>query len=365
MNRIFCCVITAISSILLALGLHPGSQAIASDGDGAKAESPAETVPGQADCSVYDLILEDGVPVLSFYDLQGFTLKPVIDTGDTGILAIFDDIYSKLNISEKGGLTLINGATDDPVEYGIILACLLGSGHQQFLPTVKMKAMKGANFNSVFPLQIFDADSIAFLISRNEIWTYSLGLGQVDMTDNPAIKAVPYSESPSGLEIWISCGVHRYPVKLDTGAGNSIFSLNFVKQNRELFDATGMNSRTMEFNEETSNPSYHLKAGLSILGVEPKDDIPIPEDDYDTMTVTDFKGDAVPITEPGNPMLLPYKRSDAPAVAPVAFIGMDILSDYDFVINQRAKKLYLWSPEETPKLFPKRPVQPSKNQAKP
>jgi predicted aspartyl protease len=317
------------------------------------------TLPARADADVapdsqriYHLDLSDGSPVVTDYMVDGLALRPCIDTGCTSLIAVPTAVYDKLKAGDPSSLPLmaLDGNTSDQ-GVSLVQLPLLGSERKRWFFALAYDPEEGDSTSSIFSLDTIDADFVIFLISRKELLLADIAPSAVSIAGDSPLKSIPYFDCSTGIFVAIAYqGVH-YAAQIDTGAGGTTYFQNFVTQHPELFAATGDSDEIEGVNVTMDAPAYDLHSGVVICGVTPEDDIPL-SGEISAFPAFDSDGNPTVPTEPGDPSSLPYTRADAPGIAPVGSIGMDVLGAYDFIIDRRDKMIYYWPPSETPKLFP-------------
>jgi hypothetical protein len=312
----------------------------------------AETEAPPAASWKYQLLLDEGVPVVVDYMLGEIALKPALDTGCLYSILLPPAVYDKLKVGDETNrdILAVSGKAWD-VDEGLVQLPLLGSQQLKWFPASPMEPAADELSDSLFSLDTVGSDYVIFLLSRKELLLTDLAPGVVEEEDSSPLKALPYFDCASGMLVAISCAGRHYAAQIDTGAAGTSFNVNFVAQHPELFTATGETYVIQAVNDEFDAPAYNLQSGIAICGVAPEDDLPLAGE-ICAFPAFDNDGNPPPPHEPGDPSSLPYARLDTPAIAPVALIGMDVLGAYDFMLDLRNHMLFYWSPELTPELFP-------------
>jgi hypothetical protein len=325
----------------------------------ALAAVPGETTGGPP-AKIYQLLMDDGYPVLADYELAGHSITPVLDTGTSLVISVSPDVYAKLPLEllvESEGTGEETKSSDGSLISlpKIVLTPMLGSGIKKWMLVDSLDMRDIGVADSILPLSLIDADYAAFLISHKELRLYNVKpsiYSQKSDGSGISIKYVPYLETLSGIYITISCQGQHYLALLDTGSVSTFFATGFCDKYSELFEQTDDVAVMPSFIGGQEYSIMNLRSGISILGQTQIDDIPLSGQIL-AETVMDFEGQPLASGELGLPDLLAYSRPDAPSPAPVAIIGMDVLGKYDFMIDRRFKLLYYWDPSETDAMFPK------------
>ena len=298
--------------------------------------------------------LDWGCPVIASYELNGITLHPLLDTGNASrSFVVPSDVFSRLKLESvtKTSMPEYTGVVKQ-VDWGYLQVPRLGSGvkHLTSVFDYPLNTTPAQPFDSIMPYDMLDADYVIFLLSQNR-------LRLEPAVPNPAwlnneMYAVPFLRIQDFIVVAISCeGKHDF-ICLDTGCARSIFYSEYATHHSGTFVPTG---KFDDYERDSTHfPScnvYRVMRGLSLQGETADFDVPLsgdfdvaarisqaaPSDNKDTRVTT---------------KLLPYERNDAPSIVSAGFLGMDVLSQYDFMLDNADSMLYLWSPDETPQIFP-------------
>jgi hypothetical protein len=311
--------------------------------------------------NVYKLELEFGSPVVMDYWLDGYHLKPTIDTGVPSELAVSPSLFSKLHQTEpcKHAIASFAGKSKDH-DSALTVVPLLGSGRRRWYDVVAVDEVDepGAISNAICSLDLLDGNVAMFLLSRKQLYVGYGGpaagaTGSAGGLDSPDIKALPYFANPEGMFVTLKCEGKYYCAIVDTGSWNTSFFDNFIAQHPAEFTASGKTEPSEGIDAEMDLPVYHYTGGIVIEGCDADSDVALTPCDCDALPAFDFEGNPAAAGTSGDFSSLPYARPDTPDIAPVALIGMDLLGKYDFCFYRNQLLLLLWPPAETDKMFPR------------
>jgi len=317
--------------------------------------------------AAYDLKLADGVPIIQGLTLQGVPVRAGLDSGSAGGIFVSPQIFQRLHVMDQQEAELEEAVGYHKAaksNYGEVRLPLLGSGRKKWF-TVSSWDMADENgdidpdIDCTIPLTFLEADYCIFLLSRKQLLLTDLAPSSVKASvdveeDYPLVKSIPYYESETGLFVDVYYQGTDSLAYLDTGAYITVVSEPFIAAHPEMFEPSNHPS-TLDSDGEALEesdydyPAYRVTQGLTLRGIDQEDDTPLDGIFQSLPGGSADKQDKD--VNLGMPSFTPYNR-EIPSLSPVLSIGMDVLGKYDFMFDQSSRMLYLWNPDDTPKMFP-------------